>query len=99
MIVNQKRPRQWPSIEPVLPKEMKTPPAGVPRPTGLSDSEPEFRSLWIILAVILFFVLASGSGYYWLNRPEQVPVGVHIVPAPIAPTPNPGSEPVPARSN
>src|SRR5262249_19789916 len=95
MIVDQKRPRQWPPIEPVLPREMKTPPAGVPRPTGLSDSEPESRSLWVILAVILFFVLAAGGGYYWFNPPEQAPVAVHEVPASIAPTPNSGSEPRP----
>ena len=95
MIANQKRPRQWPPIEPVLPKEKKVPPTGGPRPTGLSVSGPEPRSFLIILAVILFFALAAGGGYYWLNRPEKVPVAAQIVPA----APNSGSEPVPARSD
>jgi hypothetical protein len=99
MIANQKRPRQWPPTEPVLPKERKVPPTGGPRPTGLSVSGSEPRSFLIILAVILFFALAAGGGYYWLNRPEKVPVAAHIVPAPIVPAPNSGSEPVPARSD
>ena len=94
MITNQKRPRQWPPIEPVLPREGKAPPTGLPRPTDLSVSEPEHRSFWIILAVILFFALAAGGGYYWLNRPSQAPVAMRIVPAPSSP-----SDAVSARSD
>jgi hypothetical protein len=96
---SQKRPRQWPPIEPVLPREMKRTPAGVPRPTGLSDYEPEFRSLWIILAVILFLALTAGGCYYWLNRPERVPLAAEIAPALIVPTPNSDPEPVLARGD
>jgi hypothetical protein len=94
MTANQKRPRQWPPIEPVLPREGKVPPTGLPRPTDLSVSEPEHRSFWIILAAILFFALAAGGGYYWLNRPEPGPVAMHIVPASSAP-----SDSVSARSD
>jgi hypothetical protein len=63
------------------------------RPTDLSVSEPEHRSFWIILAVILFFALAAGGGYYWLNRPEPTSVA-HVVPAPSS-----GSESDSARSD
>jgi hypothetical protein len=99
MIASQKRPRQWPPIEPVLPKEGKIPPTGLPRPTRLSASEPGSKTIGIILAVILVFALAAGGGYYWLNRPNQVTVAAHIAPAPTAPTPNSSSEPVPARGD
>jgi hypothetical protein len=94
MTSHPKRTRQWPPVEPVLSKETKTPPTGLPRPTGLSVSKSESRSVWIILAVILVFVLAAGGGYYWLNRPEQAPVAVHIIPAP-----NSGSASFSARSD
>jgi hypothetical protein len=93
MITNQKRPRQWPPIEPVLPREGKAPPTGLPRPTDLSVSEPEHRSFWIILAVILFFAPAAGGGYYWLNRPDPASVAAHVIPAPSS-----GSESDSARS-
>ena len=95
MIADQKRPRQWPPVEPVLPEEAETPPTGLPRPTQLSVSEPEPRSFRIILAVIFFFALAAGGGYYWFNRPGQAPVAAQMV----APAPSSNSESVSARSD
>ena len=95
MIADQNTPRQWPPVEPVLPKELETPPTGLPRPTGLSVSEPESRSFWVILAVILFFVLAAGGGYYWFTRPGPAPMSAQTV----RPVPSSNTAPVQVRSD
>jgi len=69
----KKRPRQWPPLEPFLPKAVKPLPAPVPPMTPIRATEPKPGWFWVIFGMMLFFALAVGGGYYWLDRLERAP--------------------------
>jgi hypothetical protein len=88
----KKRPRQCPPEEPVLPKVVKPLPTPVPPMTPIRATEPESGWFWVIFGVVIFFALAVGGGYYWLDKPERAPVTAQP-----PPTRNSVSATIPAR--
>jgi hypothetical protein len=76
----KKRPRQWPPLEPFLPKAVKPLPAPIPATTPIRATEPEPGRFLVIFGVMILFALAVGGGYYWLDKPERAPVTVQTPP-------------------